>query len=305
MDNDKLIDLFQFTGIEFGDFAASSLDEAKLVVFGVPMNLTSTFEGNSEEGPAAIRKVSSELIETYLLDADVDLADFVLSHDLGDFPIPPDKDAALAALAAYLPDTIKTIRGAGKIPLCLGGEHTISYYLLKGIAGEKPVVVHFDAHEDFKPEYHGEKICHTTPFYHATEFIPGTDMIQVGIRQTDPEEIRLARHAGVTIFTAWDVHTDITRVIESIHEKTRGRPVYVSLDIDVLDAPFTPATGTPVAFGLTPREVLKILLAMEGSIIGMDCMEVGRDPNYREAEVATQLLFRLISKIYGFPPKMV
>ncbi|MHA1733401.1 MAG: arginase family protein [Promethearchaeota archaeon] len=296
------VDEFQFTGIEFGDFPSSSLARARVVVFGIPMNLASSFEGDSREGPGAIRRASSELVETYLLDYGVDLADVAAVHDLGDLPVPGDLEAALELLARTVPKFVRELRAAGKVPLCLGGEHTVTYYLLEGMAPDRPVVVHLDAHMDYKPEYGGHRLCHATPFYHAREFVPGADLIQVGIRQADQEEARLAAEGRVTSITAWDVRADLGAVVGTVRERTRGRPVYLSFDVDVLDAPYTPATGTPVSFGLTPGEVLSVVGAISGEVVGVDCVEVGLDPNYREAEVATQVLFRVLAKIHGYSP---
>ena len=119
----------------------------------------------------------------------------------------------------------------------VGGEHTLSYYQLKALAKEDPVVIHFDAHRDMKPKYEGMKMCHTTPFYHLLQHIPGENMIQIGIRQADREENETAGKNGVTTFDAWQVHDDIDAVADHLQSATAGRKIYISFDIDVYDLP--------------------------------------------------------------------
>ncbi|GAB4323881.1 MAG: agmatinase [Promethearchaeota archaeon] len=321
VDVGSLIDLFRHAGVDFGDFGPCSLDDAQFVVFGVPFDGTASFCKGSRSGPAAIRRASSELVETYLLDYGVDLAQAVKLHDLGDYKLPVAAgaeaksgggaedgagggvEAALEALEG-LTSVVCALRAAGKVPLCLGGEHTVTWFLARGVARERPVLLHLDAHQDFKPSYEGRATCHATPFYQLTrEAFPGSDVVQVGVRQADPEEERLAAEAGVTTYTSWDVRDGVEEVAAFVREKTAGRPTYVSVDVDVLDAPFVPATGTPVSFGLTPEQVLRVLTSVAGPVVGVDLVEVGLDPNYREAEVATQLLFRLLAHAEGFSPK--
>jgi agmatinase len=226
--------------------------------------------------------------------------------DLGDLKVPKSKSKKkiFEFLDKAIPNTVEKLRADGKIPVMLGGEHTLAYYQIKALAKENPVVIHFDAHRDMKVEYDGMKMCHTTPFYHLLEHISGENIIQIGIRQTDNEENETAARSGVTTFDAWQVHEDIDAVIDHLQKATAGKKIYISFDIDAYDLSYVPCTGTPEPFGLDPFQVLKIVKAIPPSarLIGMDMVEVGlRNDDYREGALATQTIYRILARKYARP----
>lgn len=294
-------------GYSFADTPVKiSLRESNVVVYGVPLDATTSFGKGTSGGPEAIRLASARQIETFVLDEEADIYDLVGIFDLGDLKMPKSKNVArmLAYLDSTIPKVVSSLRNDGKIPVMLGGEHTLSYYQLKALAKEEPVVVHFDAHRDMKPEYEGMKICHTTPFYHLLQHIPGENLIQIGIRQTDKEENETAGRSGVTTFDAWQVQYDIDIVAEHLQRATADKKIYISFDIDVYDLPYVPCTGTPEPFGLDPFQVLKLVKAISPSarLIGMDMVEVGlRNGDYREGVLATQTLYRILARKYARP----
>ncbi|HLG36723.1 MAG TPA: arginase family protein, partial [Nitrososphaera sp.] len=160
------------------------------------------------------------------------------------------------------------------------------------------------AHRDMKVEYDGIKMCHTTPFYHLLEHIPGENIIQIGIRQTDNEENETAIRSGVTTFDAFHIHDDIDAVLDHLRKATAGKKIYISFDIDAYDMPYVPCTGTPEPFGLDPFQVLRMIKAIPPSarLIGMDMVEVGlRNEDYREGALATQTLYRILARKYVRP----
>lgn len=292
-------------GYSFADTPVKiSLKESRVVVYGVPLDVTTSFGKGTSRGPEAIRFASARQIETFVLDEKSDIYDLVGIFDLGDLKLPKTKSIAktLAYLDSTIPRVVASLRRDGKIPVMLGGEHTLSYYQLKALAGEKPVVIHFDAHRDMKPEYEGLEMCHTTPFYHLLQHIPGENLIQIGIRQTDKEENETAAKSGVTTFDAWRVHDDIDAVADYLQKITTGKKIYISFDIDAYDLPYVPCTGTPEPFGLNPFQVLKLVKAISPSahLIGMDMVEVAlRNNDYREGALATQTLYRILSRKYA------
>ncbi len=294
-------------GYSFADTPVKiSLRESNVVVYGVPLDATTSFGRGTSGGPEAIRLASARQIETFVLDEKADIYDLVGIFDLGDLKMPKSKSVArtLAYLDSTIPKVVSSLRNDDKIPVMLGGEHTISYYQLKALAKEEPVVMHFDAHRDMKPEYEGMKICHTTPFYHLLQHIPGKNLIQIGIRQTDKEENETASKSGVTTFDAWQVQSDIDFVAEHLQRATADKKIYISFDIDVYDLPYVPCTGTPEPFGLDPFQVLKLVKAISPSarLIGMDMVEVGlRNGDYREGVLATQTLYRILARKYARP----
>jgi agmatinase len=292
-------------GYSFADTPVKiSFKESSVVVYGVPLDATTTFGRGTSRGPEAIRLASARQIETFVLDEKADIYDMAGIFDLGDLKLPKVKSVVktLAFLDSTIPKVVASLRKDNKIPVMLGGEHTLSFYQLKALAEEEPVVVHFDAHRDMKPEYDGLKMCHTTPFYHLLKYIPGKNLIQIGIRQTDREENETAVRNGVTTFDAWQVHDNVDVVADHLQKTTAGKKIYISFDIDAYDLPYVPCTGTPEPFGLNPFQVLKLLRAISASarLIGMDMVEVGlRNGDYREGALATQTLYRILSRQYA------
>ena len=294
-------------GYSFADTPAKiSFKESNVAVYGVPLDATASFGKGTSRGPEAMRMASARQIETFVLDEKVDIYDRVRIFDLGDLKLPKSKSIAkkLAYLDSAIPKVVSSLRKDGKIPVMLGGEHTLSYYQLKALAGEEPVVIHFDAHRDMKPEYEGLKICHTTPFYHLLKYISGKNLIQIGIRQTDREENETAAKNGVTTFDAWQVHDDIGAVADHLQKVTANKKIYISFDIDAYDLPYVSCTGTPEPFGLDPFQMLKLVKAISPSarLIGIDMVEVGlKNGDYREGALATQTLYRILSRKYAIP----
>ena len=294
-------------GYSFADTPAKiSFKESNVAVYGVPLDATASFGKGTSRGPEAMRMASARQIETFVLDEKVDIYDRVRIFDLGDLKLPRSKSIAkkLAYLDSAIPKVVSSLRKDGKMPVMLGGEHTLSYYQLKALAGEEPVVIHFDAHRDMKPEYEGLKICHTTPFYHLLKYISGKNLIQIGIRQTDKEENETAAKNGVTTFDAWQVHDDIGAVADHLQKVTANKKIYISFDIDAYDLPYVSCTGTPEPFGLDPFQMLKLVKAISPSarLIGIDMVEVGlKNGDYREGALATQTLYRILSRKYAIP----
>jgi agmatinase len=292
-------------GYSFADIPVKiSFKESSVAIYGVPLDITTSFGKGTSRGPEAIRLTSARQIETFLLDEKTDIHDLVGIFDLGDLKLPKTKNInkMLDHLESRIPKVVDSLRNDNKIPVMLGGEHTLSYYQLKTLAQENPLVIHFDAHRDMKSNYESLEICHTTPFYHLLNHIPGENLIQIGIRQTDKEENEIASKNSVTTFDAWDVHHDIDAVARYLQKATAGKKIYISFDIDVYDLPYVPCTGTPEPFGLNPFQVLKLIKAINPSarLVGMDMVEVSlKNDDYREGTLATQTLYRILSRKYA------
>ena len=305
-------------GYSFADIPVRvSFYESNVVIYGIPVEITASFGKGTGRGPEAIRLTSACQVETFVLDEEVDIYERVKMYDLGDLKIPAvvveekEQRSTTAATTAFIlsflnkmiPKITSTLYQANKLPVMMGGEHTLSYYAIKTLAKEKPIIIHFDAHRDMKSEYNGMKMCHTTPFYHIMSegHIPGKNIIQIGIRQSDKEENMTAERNGVVTFNAWNIHNSIDDLLKYLRKATSNKKIYISFDIDVYDLPYVPCTGTPEPFGLNPFEVLKILKSIDTSakLIGLDIVEVAlRNDDYREGTLATQTLFRILSRDY-------
>ena len=296
-------------GYSFADTPLKiTFNESTVVFYGVPLEITTTFGKGTARGPEAIRLTSARQIETFVLDEKVDIYERAKIYDLGDLRIPQLRTKkgnensvihSLNYLDKTIPEVTDRLVSSNKLPVIMGGEHTVTYYSLRSLANIKPIVIHFDAHRDMKPEYNGMKICHTTPFYHLISegHIPGVNIIQIGIRQTDKQENKLAEENGVVTFDAWEIHRDIDNVLNYLKSATLNKKLYISFDIDVYDIPYVPCTGTPEPFGLNPFEILEIIKSIDKSskLVGIDIVEVGlRNRDYREGALATQTLFRIL-----------
>jgi arginase family enzyme len=295
--------------------------DSDVVLYGAPVDVTTSFGKGTNKGPEVIRLTSARQIETYIFEEKKDIQDCLKVFDIGDLRLPSsfffptvkkqkhyanknkNKDRHLNTV--FLDKVIPKITGllyndASKVPVMIGGEHTLSYYAIKTMAKEKPVVIHFDAHRDMKEQYEGIKMCHTTPFFHLLNegHIRGNDLIQIGIRQGDLEENKMAENSGVATFDAWSIHDNIENVKNYLREKTQHRRIYISFDIDVYDLPYVPCTGTPEPFGLNPFQVTDIIRSMNKSaqLIGMDLVEVSlKNNDYREGALASHTLLRILS----------
>ncbi|MGD1836697.1 MAG: agmatinase [Nitrososphaeraceae archaeon] len=282
-----------------------TIEESKILLYGINLDITTSFGKGTSRGPEAIRVASSQAIETYMLDTDCEVYDFIKIFDLGDLKIPNQllEKNNIKKILDNIDKSVNIlnniIRKKNKIPLIIGGEHTISYFLIKSIANENPLIIHFDAHRDMKREYQGLKLCHTTPFYHLINdgYIKGKDIIQIGIRQTDKNENDFANKNSVKSFTGWEVNQDIGKIIKYINKKTKNRKIYISLDIDVYDIGYVPCTGTPEPFGLTPFQLIEIIKSINqnSKLIGLDVVEVAlKNNDYREAILATETIYRIL-----------
>ena len=307
------------SGCSFADLPNKiSFQDSEVVIYGVPVELTTSFGGGTNRGPEAIRMTSARQIETLIFEENKDIQSCVGIYDLGDLRIPISMtanengsrnsqhnsrrtNAVFSFLDRSIPKINRTLYDNGKIPVIMGGEHTLSYYAIKAFSKEKPVVIHFDAHRDMKQQYDGRKICHTTPFFHLMNdgYIQGNDLIQIGIRQSDEQENKTAKDYGVITFDAWAVQYRFEKILESIAEFTENRKIYISFDIDVYDSPYVPCTGTPEPFGLNPFQVVDIFKNIHDTakLIGMDIVEVAvRNNDYREGTLATQTIYRILCR---------
>lgn len=296
----------------FGDFPIKiTFKDSNAILYGIPLDITTSFGKGTFYGPEAIRLTSAKQIESFVLDENKEIYEKIKIYDIGDLMLVNSNiynkykkisENNFNRIALKIDKINSIIRKEKKIPIILGGEHTLSYFSIKSISQESPVIIHFDAHRDMKPIYDGKKICHTTPFFHLIKegHIKGNDIIQIGIRQTDKEENDIAINNGVNTFTGWHINKNIHQVKEAINKLTYNRNIYISFDIDVYDICYVPCTGTPEPFGLNPFQILEILKSINNTakLIGVDIVEVAvKNNDYREGTLATQTLYRIFSNI--------
>jgi agmatinase len=274
---------------------------ADVVVVGVPFDSGVSYRPGARFGPAHIR-ASSRLLRPFNPALDVEPFAAQQVADAGDIAVNPfDIPEALAAIEAG----IAHLRRDGSRVLTLGGDHTIALPILRALAKDLgPIaVLHFDAHLDTWDTYFGAAYTHGTPFRRASEegLLDLARCMHVGIRGPLYSRQDLADDAvlGFQVLRADDFETHgLVGAIERVRRRLADAPVYVSVDIDVLDPAHAPGTGTPEAGGLTSRELLGTLRGLAGlHIVGADIVEVS--PAYDHAEItgiaAAHVAYELLS----------
>lgn len=257
---------------------------ADFVLFGIPMDFTVSFQPGSRFGPQAIRAVSDGL-EEYSFYQQRSLAD-VRFFDGGDVDLPyGNTEGSLKRIESVA----GRIYADNKIPLAMGGEHLVSLPLIKAAAVKYPnlAVFHFDAHADLREEYLGEKLSHATVMRQVAGLIGPKNLYQFGIRSGTEEEYAFG--SKNTHFFVDEVLKPLQQVVDSWDDT----PVYVSIDIDVVDPAFAPGTGTPEPGGCTSKEMLQAMLLLTGlPIVAMDLVEVlpAQDLSQRTSLLAAKLI---------------
>jgi guanidinopropionase len=278
---------------EADDFAG--LDVA---LVGVPMDLGVTNRSGARLGPRAVRGVERIGPYNHALKV-VPLAECKVG-DIGDVPLRSrySLESCIEDIAAFY----ARIAAAGVRPLSVGGDHSVTFPILKALGAKRPVgLVHIDAHCDTGGEYDGSKFNHGGPFRLAVleGALDPERTIQIGIRGPAEFLWEFSYDSGMTVLHIEDVmRMGIAGVVEKALEVVGDGPTYISFDVDGLDPAFAPGTGTPEAGGLTPREAQEILHGLKGiDVVGGDVVEVAPqyDPTSNTAMVGAQMLFEMLS----------
>jgi len=266
--------------------AQPARDGAHLVLFGCPFDSTISFRPGSRFGPQAIRAVS-DVLETYCPVLDRDLEDVTFA-DVGDLPLPPGDSRAALNMVRHLAAEIH----AGKqIPAGLGGEHLLTLPLVEAAIEAHPnlVVLQFDAHMDMREDYLGVELSHATVMRKICDIIGPQRILQVGPRSGTRAEFAAANRLG---------NLKTIRVTGAeIAEWIGDRPVYVTVDLDVLDPSVFPGTGTPEPGGVDFATLQIWIAALAGKQwVGWDVMELSPvyDPTQVSAVVAAKVVRTMI-----------
>ncbi|AEA33345.1 agmatinase [Hippea maritima] len=262
------------------------IKKTKTVLVGVPYDGTSTYRPGSRFAPQAIREASYG-IESYSPYQDKDLRD-IRFYDIGDIPLSyGDKELNLKLIEAFI---IKLIM-KGKKTLALGGEHLITYPLIKAYAKKYKefAIVQLDAHSDLIDSYRGESLSHATVMRRCSEIVGFENLYQLGIRSM-VEEDKLLPHRDVNMGLF-----DLSKAEEFL-KRIGDKPIYLTVDLDVLDPSIFPGTGTPEPGGITYKEILSFLkLLRQKKIIGADVVELS--PHYDPTGVSSVVAASIVREI--------
>jgi agmatinase len=279
------------------------VDRADIAVVGVPFDSGVSYRPGARFGPSHVRE-SSRLLRPYNQVADVSPFAELQVADAGDIAVNPFSiEAAVQEIEARADE----LTADGTRLLTIGGDHTIALPLLRSVTRKHgPVaVVHFDAHLDTWDTYFDAPVTHGTPFRRASEegLIDLTASLHVGIRGPlyGREDLADDTRLGFAIIGSHEVEREgLPAALDRMHARLGDRPVYVSVDIDVLDPAHAPGTGTPEAGGLTSRELLEFLRALrQHRIVGADVVEVA--PAYDHAQLtgiaASHVAYELLTSM--------
>lgn len=269
--------LLTYSGLPYTE-AVEELTGVDVAIVGAPFDDLVSDRPGTRFGPRAIRAASCP--PGPHLEAGVDWASVLQVVDFGDAPVvPADPVRSHAAIEAL----VRSVAEAGAVPVVLGGDHSIAEPDLKGIAAvHGPVaLVHFDTHTDTGEEVFGVELSHGTPMFRLVRdgHVAGARYVQIGLRGYWPGEPEFAwqREHGITSFFMHDVRDlGIREVIERTVAVVGDAPMFLSVDVDVLDPAFAPGTGTPEPGGMTSADLLWACrtLAERLRLVGMDVVEV-------------------------------
>lgn len=264
--------------------SCDSYEEASAVIVGVPMDYTVSYRPGSRFASQALRNVSYAL-EEYSVYQDKDLADYIF-YDWGDISLPIGNVPLSLDRIGQVTAQICQDR---KFPVYIGGEHLITYPIIKETYKHFPelVVLQFDAHADLRLDYLGESNSHATVMRKVAEIIGGQNLFQFGIRSGTKDEFAYAKA---------NTHMFIDNVIAPLKESlpvVGDRPVYITIDIDVVDPAFAPGTGTVEPAGISSREMIEAIHAMQDlHVVGMDIVEIA--PAFDQSERTALLGAKII-----------
>ena len=263
------------------------LEEARIVLFGAPFDSTTSYRPGARFGSAAIRRESYG-IETYSPYQDKELKDaFVL--DCGDLELCfGDTKKALSQIE----ECAREILGGGRMPFMLGGEHLVTLGAFRAVAEKFPQVeiIHFDAHADLREEYLGAELSHACVLRRCWEIIGDGRIHQFGIRSGDREEFFWGKeHVSTRRFDF--------KGLEETLEKLSGKPVYFTLDLDVLDPSVFPGTGTPEPGGVSFEELRRaaVMVCEKANVIGCDVNELS--PPYDPSGISTAAACKIVREM--------
>ena len=264
----------------------NSYEDSEFVIFGAPFDSTTSYRPGTRFASAAIRNESYG-IETYSPYQDKDLED-IFVFDGGDLELPfGSPDRALAQIREYT----EQLLADNKRPFMIGGEHLVTLGAVEAVFSKYPDlhILHFDAHTDLREEYLGVEKSHATVIRRCHDLVGDGHIFQFGIRSGERDEFMWAKEHTY-------LHKFNFDTLEDIVEQLEGKPVYFTLDLDVLDPSQFPGTGTPEAGGITFLQLMDALkLVSKLNIVALDMNELS--PPYDQSGASTAMACKLVREI--------
>jgi agmatinase len=256
--------------------ANSSFEKSTGVILGCPYDGSASFRPGARFGPSAIRRASWG-IETFSPYFQKDLTQYSI-QDMGDLELPlGEKKISLGLIRKAL----RKILSGKKFPILLGGDHLITLPIIEEFLSLYPSlhIIHIDAHTDLREEYLGESLCHSTVMKRVLNRLGKGRLFQIGIRSGTEEEFKLARKIKSIV-------PPDPSSLNAMVKRVRNQPVYITLDLDVIDPSLIPGVGTPEPGGLTFQQFLSLLKKLQTlHVIGFDIVEL--TPDYDPTQISS------------------
>jgi agmatinase len=256
--------------------ANASFEKSRAVILGCPYDGSASFRPGARFGPSAIRRASWG-IETFSPYFNKDLSQCSI-HDMGDLELPlGEKNISLGLIRK----AVGIILSEKKYPVLLGGDHLITLPIVEEILKTYPRLhlIHIDAHIDLRDDYLGESLSHSTVMRKVVDHLGDGRLFQIGIRSGTEEEFRLARKMKSIV----PLHPGS---LDLMIKRIRNQPVYISLDLDVIDPSLLPGVGAPEPGGLTFQEFISLLKKLQTlHVVGFDMVEL--TPDYDPTQISS------------------
>lgn len=281
----------------------TDLEDVDVAIMGVPFDTATTYRTGARFGPAAIRDMSTT-VRPYNIDMEINSFEHINVVDMGDMDIIP----------GYIEDTYEIIErecskvlDAGAVPICLGGDHSITLGELRAAAKKYGPLgfVHFDSHTDTVSSYFGKDYCHGTPFYYAVKegLIDTNHAIQVGMRGNlyEPTGFKDSEDLGFEVITAKEMHKiGIEETARRIRERIGDKKTFLTFDIDFVDPAYAPGTGTIEIGGFSSYETMELINGVKDlDVAAFDLVEVAPmyDPTQITAFLAANIVHDFIAMV--------
>lgn len=268
----------------------TEVDRARLALIGFRFDENSSFMKGAADAPPQIRAALRSDASNMWSEAGIDLGVDSLFFDAGDI------EAIAGSEMSYLVEqTILTLLNDSLRPISLGGDHSITYPIIKAFKKkyERLSILHFDAHPDLYDDFRGNRYSHASPFARIMEEGLATRLVQVGIRTINGHQRAQAERFGVEIHEMRDWQDDLRLEFDS--------PIYISFDMDALDPAFAPGVSHREPGGLSTRQAIDLIQRLEGSVVGADIVEFNprMDPLQITGTVCAKLLKEIATKMLG------
>ena len=266
-----------------------SLPVKTISLVGIPFDANSSYLRGPAQAPKVIREEFYSGSSNLWTEDGIDLGRQGSFHDAGDVAIPDDDNAVFPAIEA----AVRQALGFRHPLICLSGDHSVTYPTIKAFHSEYPdlTILHLDAHPDLYDELDGNRLSHACPFARIMEERLARRLVQVGVRTINSHQLEQARKFGVEVITM--------RNLERFAELKFEGPLFISLDVDVLDPAFAPGISHYEPGGMSVREVLRCIQGLKVPVVGADIVEYNptRDVHGQTAAVCCKFLKEISAAI--------